>query len=884
MISDGLNSSAAAAAAAAAATAAGDRDGGGRSSSLSGIDSYQRRISRFELIISTHSPVLESFLLHCSTETILQLYHTSRFLKDFFAATPTIWRYLSFRLPFPIGSPMPRAQLSPASDNVSPSPLPRLSRPYALDQLIESVVIPFSSCLRSLDLDNTAVFGLSLMTVLTLRCGTLQHLSIRGCKNVSLKYHIVPFLTMFALQYDRQTGRRMGPSSRKPLALKSLYTYRCRHHRRRPYLSDSLHKKDSDSEPTHELVNLCHTLGIWTDTAWCTTPAGRCYRRQNYVSQRGASVNSEVYVVFDRLWRSRNWLGRTDPNDTNDTHDSDCHRAHKDGRIWDTEEDGYQGEALGTDSDDVHGQEGKAMPTHMRRTHRFFVEDIKCDQCDEIITERCEQCSVMMHCVGCRKTLCHSCAFDRPYPRRQKSVDPDPELWWAPDAPISPCLMREIAPDTSQILNLMDQPPSLQFHWCCTQPTFSGGGGITTGSPGRDDDRLRAVPLPKGKGWENPEFTADWTYTLPCHMARDSQDTRHGPSSCHQQSMRWLLGPPGHQPSFCPRNLCNDCYESPNWKVSCKNCLKPLCVEHDLRGLRLRICGYRDLATEKMQIDNRVWTAGFRRASESTFRRAAQSSASHISPITPGLRSTIDARGGVQSGGASSSSDSTQGMGDMRDEIEARTSASESERSTRSSSPSSLYEASGNEVSTWTGCHSFFCPQIRDTGDRRERCDIMLFECTSCKVLVCEHCHIANPPCECTYCQDNYTCPNCYPAKLADGSCRRVAEENAKIEAEERHARMLAQTGVESILLGAMERRLFLKRQTSGRPFQDDQQLGSFLFNPFLDSEDDEVEQDMFDATYGAMAYELEQGSGNFGNDIPDPGVGRAPLSPDDAE
>ncbi|KAI5299061.1 hypothetical protein KEM56_003548, partial [Ascosphaera pollenicola] len=301
-------------------------------------DARQRQPSRFELIISTHSPVLESLLLNCSTESILQLYHTSRFLKDFFAATPTIWRCLSFRLPFPIGSPMPRAHLSPGSDNASPSP--RVSQPYALDQLIESVVIPFSSCLRSLDLDNTTVFGLSLTTVLTLRCGTLQHLSVRGCKNVSLKYHIVPFLTMFALQSDRYAGRGAGRSSRRQLALKSLYTYRCRHHRRRPYLSDSLHKKDSDSEPTHELVNLCHTLGIWTDTAWCTTPAGRCYRRQNYVAQRGALANSEVYVVFDRLWRSRNWLGRTGANDGNND------KGQKDGRLWETEEDGYQGEAL----------------------------------------------------------------------------------------------------------------------------------------------------------------------------------------------------------------------------------------------------------------------------------------------------------------------------------------------------------------------------------------------------------------------------------------------------------------------------------------------------------------------------------------------------------
>ncbi|KAI5287097.1 hypothetical protein KEM54_006246 [Ascosphaera aggregata] len=718
---------------------------------------------------------------------------------------------------------MPRAQLSPTSDGGSQSP--RLSRPYALDQLIESVIIPFSSCLRSLDLDNTAVFGLSLTTILTLRSGTLHHLSIRGCKNVSLKYHIVPFLTMFALQYDRHTGRKVGRSSKRPLALTSLYTYRCRHHRRRPYLSDSLQKKDSDSEPTHELVNLCHTLGIWTDTAWCTTPAGRCYRRQGYVSQRGAPAAAEVYVVFDRLWRSRNWLGRSGAGEVSD-------KAQIDGRLWDTNEDGYQGEALGT-GDDCVGAEGKTMPTHLRRTHRFFVENIRCDQCDEVIPERCEQCSVMMHCVGCRKTLCHSCAFDRPYPRRRKSSEQDPNLWWAPDAPISPCQMREASSDNPQMLSHFESNPNLRFHWCCAQPTFSGGGGITTGSTGRDDDRIRAVPLPKGKGWEDPEFTSEWADTLPYQLTKNADSSQVGSSICDEQSMRWLIGPPGHLPSFCPRNLCNDCYHSSKWKVSCKNCSRPLCVEHDLRGLRLRICGYRDLATEKVHLDSQDWPSAFNISSNRAYQRFAQNASPNHTGLRPGPQQTGDtASSNNQSSGASLSSVSPQRLGGNRDEF--RTSPSESERSSRSSSPSSFYESNAKEPPRWTGCHSFFCPQIRDNGDRRER--------------------------------------------LMDGLCRRIAEEQAKAEAEERHARLRARASdVESILLGAMERRLFRKNRATTRQ-NHDEQLGSFLFNPFLDSED-EADLDVMDAAYATISsFDIEPVIEELEEDgIVDPGIGPAP-------
>ncbi|KAK2812526.1 hypothetical protein FQN49_008357, partial [Arthroderma sp. PD_2] len=335
-------------------------------------------LSTFERVLSTHPPILESFLLQTPTESILQLYHTSSYLRSFLKSYPTAWQYLSFRLLLPSST-----QVRPLVGAVDSQGNQRQSRPYALDQLLLHVIVPFSPSLRSLDLDNTAVSGQNLISiVLSARRDTLEHISVRGCKNVSLKYHIIPYLTMFGLQYDADTTSPLGPSAKvKRLAIKSLYTYRCRHHRRRPYLTSSLLRRDSDSEPTHELVNLCHKLGIWTDTAWCTTPAGRCLRRRGYVSMRVPQGSPEVWVVFDRLWRSKNWIGAT----------ADSGEPPKrDGRLWEHDETGHSGEPLGTTGDQNYG-EGKTVPTHLRSSHKRFVDDIKCDACLERVHERCEQ-------------------------------------------------------------------------------------------------------------------------------------------------------------------------------------------------------------------------------------------------------------------------------------------------------------------------------------------------------------------------------------------------------------------------------------------------------------------------------------------------------------
>lgn len=740
----------------------------------------QRSLSIFERVITTHAPILESLLLQSPTDSILQLYHTSRYLQSFLKSYPTAWKYLSFRLYYPSGTQPPPVRvvlpghLDPESQ--------RQSRPYALDKLLMTVAIPFSPCLRSLELDNTAVSGQILIsTVLHSRRETLEHLSVRGCKNVSLKYHIVPYLTMFGLQYDVDMARNIGSSpATKPLALKSLYTYRCRHHRRRPYLTSSLQRKDSDSEPTHELVTLCHKLGIWTDTAWCSTPAGRCFRRRGYVQMRVPQGSAEVWVVFDRLWRSKNWIGSVD-------HGSQP--SKQDGKLWEHSETGAFGEALGTGEGGDPG-EGKTLPAHLRQSHTRFVENVRCDNCLEVIPERCEQCSILMHCIGCRKSLCASCAYERPYVHRTSrsstSVDDAPQpFWWAPGATVSPCSMQDPAHSVSYISNQPSSYPTLMFHWCCTEPIFSGGGGISIGTPNREVDQVRAVPLPRGQGWEDVEYSSnEFNKTFPKYAYGDPTRPDYSLETGHIAMMKWLLGPPDRKISPCPRNLCQECYDSTHWKVHCKTCSKPLCIEHDLRGLRLRICGYRDLAMEKLAIQEQDGT----------------NSLDHLPQARPTSGFDLPYRTQRVVDSITSSFTDDQ-LGDNLTELNtpviphtdltesgelvrrsSRSFSASNSNGSRSSSPSSLYCDSPMEPPKWQGCQSFFCPQHRVVGDHRQRCGSLLFECTSCSVNVCQDCVSRNPPCNCSYCESNYLCPNCARNYERDGTCRRLIEEKARRE------------------------------------------------------------------------------------------------------
>jgi len=762
-------------------------------------------LSLFEAVISSYPPVLESLLAQLPTAALLHLYHTSRYLRDFLRQYPLAWKTLSFRLPQPaavVGSP----------GNETPDGRERQSKAYSFDALLKQVVAPYGTRLTSLDLCNTAVSGTALgLTVLGPRSQTLKHLSVRGCKNVSIKYHIVPFLEPFTIA--------SMPDSPKDLALKSLYTYRCRHHRRRPYLPSSLVRRDSDSDPTHQLIEICHKLGIWTDTAWCPTPGGRCYRRKDYHAGRAGPQNMEVWVPYDRLWRSSNRIGSVDGAGMLGGHD---------GRLWEISETGQDGEPLGTDSGISKG-EGKHVPAHLRKSHRMFVENVQCAQCNQEILERCESCSVRMHCMGCRKTLCASCAFNRPIPKkrartghfaslafgpsttvgstlsqaagssasllgqsRSTQAQHNDEFWWAPGAIHSPNLMNEAAHDDDDsdsedggnVNNGLPlpptnrDPPKLNMHWCCLEPIFSGGGGIAvlgTGLGGRGADKIRAAPLPRTKRFEDPDFSnqlrpVDYIRELKNnglyeYVLGEDVDLL---SYLKQDSLEL-------QAQTCPRGLCQDCYRSFRWKVSCRTCKSPICKEHDFRGLKFRKCGYRDMHTEREHVQAHNETPRLvipefnpnKKEPERTPSVPAsleQSSSSLPAPNhneqTPLSQSQILVPPAAPTSVEMSASNSVTSHASL-DPLSGA--APLPFIPVSSSRPRSL-SASGvrrnpwpnsprapNSISNplplpcnprhpvqWEGCGAYFCQYPRPVGDNRPQCPAVLKECTECAVLVCD--------------------------------------------------------------------------------------------------------------------------------------------------
>ena len=785
-------------------------------------------LSRFELFLTCNPPILESFLLQAPTSTILALYHTSSYLRQFIRTYPTSWRYLSFRLHQP--------QPSTAATNQINSTGVRQSSNYALDQLLIYIVNPFSTCLTSLELDNTAVSGQILtQTVLHLRRDTLTHLSVRGCKNVSLKYHINPWLTLYALTSDL-ANPSYAPKEFQQLALKSLYVYRCRHHRRRPYLPQSLVRKDSDSEPTHELVNICNKLSIWTDTAWCTTPGARCDRRKGYVSQRVPPDPREVWVVYDRLWRSKNWLGPVEGPGIQTQGDPRPRKRKRDGRSWEYGEDAAFGEALGT------RQEGKALPAHLRQSHREFVENITCDNCSSVILERCEQCSVRMHCSGCRKTLCASCAFDRPYLRNKNASDEAKNsIWWAPGCAVSPCSMQDsdvvpVGPGINPppTTNVANSTPNLKLKWCCTEPSFSGGGGITFfGGLHPDNEQVKAAPLPRHRGWEDLEFDRDMeikpadAQIQPASSSADpSEDVKFASST---------LGLAGRFASIdelfyaCPvlhghssqalRNLCDECYSLETWKVTCKACSLTICLKHDVREkLRVRICGYRDLATEKMDFRTRQKLSKSRALATKNDKHPAApkpllapviARSSAPDPGTP-VRQTsqMTASGSLSVDMTPSSTRTVRTL--MLEDLTPIRSTSPGSNSTgppsRASSPSPSDDTSSTTSEDrnlsrrtrdppkapppdWRGCQGFLCPPTRPPGDNRRRCLAVTRQCGQCSVHVCDTCLVdIGSPCPCKGCQTptatstgtttsvgepRFFCPNCRYDRMASGECKR---------------------------------------------------------------------------------------------------------------
>ena len=728
-------------------------------------------------------PILDALLLHLPTGSLFDLYHTSKFLNEYLRNYPLAWKNLSFRL-LPAATPV-----SNGSGLDSPTESSASKRPHALDFLLR-YALPQKTSIRltRLDLDNTSVSGTQLHTnILDPLRSVLQHLSVRGCKEVSIKYHILPFLTEnLTAPADQIEG---------PLALKSLYTYRCRHHRRRPYLPSSLNRRDSDSHPTHQLIEVCHRFGIWTDTAWCPTPGGRCFRRKDYWIGRSGFGASEVWVPFDRLWRSQNFIGPTEDLPESRGRERYARRdpdSGSVGRLWAEQECGHGGEPLG--SGIGTNPDGKELPAHERRSHKAFISGFRCDGCGDPILERCEQCSVRMHCSGCRKTLCHSCAFDRPFRKRRRreleatvdgtsSVSPldsnanlagdisrrrprrpaHERYWWAPGAVRSPNIMSESTQSDDSASDeeggsqhdQVTTNPRLDMHWCCLKPTFSGGGGIGfMGTP--NGDNVRAAPLPQGRGFEDADFAirsktsshSEHSRTSPPQESRQSCDTQSHPALLNVPDTALFNAlssplPPYQnisQPHKAPRSLCNDCYNSPAWRVTCKACNMPICIEHDIKQLKARRCGFRKLDQERkvlqqvqsLQRDEAVVNKGLRDANLRIFLAKWR-------PIVASMEADDERRRQDQKWVPEESHD-IDSLDDLESPVSPPTDApyhAHQLRRTKSLTTLPSYTHLSKPLPTvsppspspgrahaprWLGCGAYLCPSPRALGDPRPRC------------------------------------------------------------------------------------------------------------------------------------------------------------------
>ena len=756
-----------------------------------------KSLSEFETIITTHQPVLESLLLQLPTLAILTLYHTSQYLKSFLRACPLAWNALSFRNVST--TQITERQQSPASDSSADASGNR-SKPYALDQLLLAVVLPFGICLRSLELDRTAVSGHTLTSsILPARRGTLQHLSVRECKNVSLKYHIIPYLNLFKLQISTEAAP--APIRTDCLALKSLYTYRCAHHRRRPYTTGSLRRPESDAKATHDFILLCHSLDIWIDSGWCPTPGGRCPRRKQYFLGRGTNdLQIEVWVVFDRLWRSRNQIGLLKPEE------SLASRLR--GQVWKDEDYGYHGEALGIGSGLCATTPGKLIPTHLRQSHAIFVENHKCHACGGRIPERCEQCSIKMHCMGCRKTLCASCTYAKalPCPKsylgRIDSEEPsirDRELfWWAPNAWRSPNLMDQEKSDEGSNAADALAVPSIRTSWCCIKPQFSPGGRITLiglNATPEQSEYIYTAPLPPGRGFEDPDFHP------PPNQGSDADSksfdiVANAWPKEYDPMLYWLLFGFRRGPlSACPRNLCNECSQTTGWKVKCRACQEPICLAHELRSLQARVCGYKDLSLEDSFVKERMLQV----VQEALIHKRAQVEV--MKQITAHLQKhgTLDAQQefdlAVLTELPASNDDD---LGEHQDTVAGNLG---SPSITAGAIATTAFEALPfkpppynnsdgplNTVNLWRGCASFMCQEFRSSGDHRRRCLANTKKCIECRVNVCFECWTKQMPCACSYCSDNYHCPNCLP-ETGLAQCKKAEElesDNQDDETEER--------------------------------------------------------------------------------------------------
>jgi len=299
----------------------------------------QNHICPLETLLSIYTPILECLVSHLPTSSKLALSQSSRSLRQLLYRYPRFFAHLDFRL----------SVFESANFDSYP-----LGTVYNLDRLLQC--LPVDGRIVSLTLDWTAVSGSFLFNKILDRCSqTLEHLSVRGCRKVSIKHHIVPHFVYQSSIFP--LGDHCGETQTP--ALKSLYVYKARGVRRKPFLID---RKPADGdEPSRYLTTLAAGLGIWVDLGLCPTPKLRCPRRRE-ILRRG---KENFCVPFDKRWRVQ------DDN------------------------------------------ESLSEAEHVRRRLREqgYGEDLVCWNCDAEIPDRCEACVHQMTCSSCEKPLCHNCAY-----------------------------------------------------------------------------------------------------------------------------------------------------------------------------------------------------------------------------------------------------------------------------------------------------------------------------------------------------------------------------------------------------------------------------------------------------------------------------------------
>ncbi|KAL8843527.1 MAG: hypothetical protein Q9170_000031 [Blastenia crenularia] len=249
--------------------------------------------------------------------------------------------------------------------------------------------------------------------------------------------------------------------------------------------------------------------------------------------------------------------------------------------------------------------------------------------------------------------------------------------------------------------------PATQTSWCCRKPRFSAGGGISLmplNIVPQNNHQIRTAPLPQKKGFEDPEF------------------------------------------------------------VPLKNTVNTV-------GLLTRVCGYRDLSTENVSIANRMLEL----AEEALKSKRAQ--VEEVDRITKQLREhgTLSEKDEY----ALAVITALPAGHEQDDLLKEQTkpvddsqflSAKEAGPPTDAFAalpfqPPPFTQSNGplNTTNAFRGCATFICPRYRSIDDYRRKCPALVKQCTECKVNVCPDCWAKQPLCDCSYCIDNYHCPNCLP-------------------------------------------------------------------------------------------------------------------------